>query len=140
LFVSDRRRTKTADAVARLVADGKSVTEIARALKVSKPTVCFHMRKLGIPGRAEFSRRYDWGSVREYYEQGHSATECWERLASAEMRGQTLFGVASLRCIRAWSLWKRCSTWGGGVTAITSSYDWWRPGNRVLRAAGQSTS
>lgn len=73
----DRRQTGTREAVGTLVADGLSVTEIARELGVSKPTVCFHMRKLGIPARTEFSRRYDWAAIRAYYDEGHSAAQCW---------------------------------------------------------------
>jgi len=37
------------------------------------------MRKLGIPAQSRFSRRYDWEQIRAYYEEGHSAKECWER-------------------------------------------------------------
>jgi len=72
----DRRRTQTRQAVAALLDDGRSVTEIARELGVSKPTVCFHSRRLGVPVRAQFARRYDWDAIRSFYEQGHSMTEC----------------------------------------------------------------
>jgi len=41
----------TRDAVARLMASGLSQVQIARELGISKPTVCFHMRMLGIPPR-----------------------------------------------------------------------------------------
>ncbi len=75
MFVAGRR-TKTRDAVAQLISEGRSVTEIARELQVSKPTLCFHMRKLGIPARPQFSRRYDWDAIRAYYDQGHSAKQC----------------------------------------------------------------
>ena len=64
--------------VARLMAEGLTQAEIARQLGVSRPTVCFHARKLGIPVRAEMARRYDWGEIRAYYEAGHSMTECRE--------------------------------------------------------------
>ena len=30
-----------------------------------------------IPARSQFARRYDWDAIREYYEEGHSAAECW---------------------------------------------------------------
>jgi predicted DNA-binding protein YlxM (UPF0122 family) len=73
----DRRRTDTREAVAALLSDGLSLTEIARELEVSKPTVCFHMRQLGIPPRTQFARRYDWEAIRAFYEAGHSARECW---------------------------------------------------------------
>ena len=65
--------------VAALAAHGKTVTEIARALGVSKPTVCFHMRRLGIQADSRFSRRYDWQEIRAYYEAGHGMRECQER-------------------------------------------------------------
>lgn len=66
-------------AVAQLLADGLSLAETARELGVSKPTVSFHARKLGIPARTEMGRRYDWDAIRAYYQGGHSATECRRR-------------------------------------------------------------
>jgi hypothetical protein len=74
-----RPRTGTRAAVAELIAQGLPHAEIARWLGVSKPTVSFHARKLGVPARSSFSRRYDWEEIREYYEVGHSATECRHR-------------------------------------------------------------
>ena len=53
-----------------------SGAEIARRLGISKPTVCFHLRMLGVPAGAGFARRYDWEAIRAYYESGHSMTEC----------------------------------------------------------------
>jgi hypothetical protein len=53
-----------------------SISEIARELGLSKPTVCFHMRRLGVPAKSELARRYKWDEIRDYYEQGHSASEC----------------------------------------------------------------
>jgi 5-methylcytosine-specific restriction endonuclease McrA len=41
--------------------------------------VCFHLRRLGVPARAELSRRYDWVEIRRFYDEGHSAAECRER-------------------------------------------------------------
>ncbi|HWD74025.1 MAG TPA: helix-turn-helix domain-containing protein [Solirubrobacteraceae bacterium] len=69
-------RGRTRDAVARLLAEGASQAEIARVLGVSAPTVCFHVRKLGVAVRAEAARRYDWKRIRAFYEAGHSATDC----------------------------------------------------------------
>ena len=56
--------------------EGLTVTEIARRLGVSKPTVCFHLRTLGIRSDSRFSRRYDWAEIRRHYEAGHSMGEC----------------------------------------------------------------
>jgi hypothetical protein len=74
-----RPRTATRNAVATLLGQGLSQAEIARQLGVSKPTVCFHMRKLGIAASDQFARRYDWTAIREYYDSGRSAAECRDR-------------------------------------------------------------
>jgi 5-methylcytosine-specific restriction endonuclease McrA len=74
-----RPRTRTREAVARLHAGGASQAEIARALGVSAPTVCFHLRTLGVEARPEAARRYDWEQIRAYYAAGHSAAECRRR-------------------------------------------------------------
>lgn len=74
-----RPRTGTRVAVARLLDADFSVTSIAKELGISKPTVCFHMRKLGIPARMEPARRYDWTAIRRFYEAGYSSAECRRR-------------------------------------------------------------
>jgi hypothetical protein len=74
--VRPRPRGHTREAVARLVVDGASQAEIARALGISRPTVCFHMRNLGFSVLPEAARRYDWDRIRDYYEAGHSTAEC----------------------------------------------------------------
>jgi transposase-like protein len=71
-----KRNGETRAAVDALLADGVGMASIARTLGVSKSTVCFHMRRLGIPAAAEPCRRYDWDEIRRYYAAGHSATEC----------------------------------------------------------------
>jgi transposase-like protein len=75
----NRPRTGTRDAVAALLAQGLSQAAIARELGVARPTVCFHMRKLGVAAASGPARRHDWQAIREYYEAGHSAAECRER-------------------------------------------------------------
>lgn len=62
----------TREAVAYLASQGFSGAEIARRLEIAKPTVCFHLRALGIPSSRQFARRYDWPVIRAYYEDGHS--------------------------------------------------------------------
>jgi hypothetical protein len=59
-----------------LLADGLPQAEIARRLVVSKPTVCFHARKLGVAPNSGASRRYDWDAIRAFYELGHSSADC----------------------------------------------------------------
>ncbi len=69
-------RHATRSAVRRLREQGLNQSEIARELGISKPTVCFHMRMLGVPPKSDFARRYDWEAICDYYEAGHSMTEC----------------------------------------------------------------
>ena len=68
--------SSTKDLVQALWFQGLTVSEIARRLHVSKPTVCFHLRTLGIESDSRFSRRYDWSEIRAYYQAGHSMREC----------------------------------------------------------------
>jgi len=49
---------------------------IARELGISKSTVCYHVRALGIPANRACLRRYDWGEVQQYYDAGHSKRQC----------------------------------------------------------------
>jgi transposase-like protein len=75
----ERARTETREAVAALLAQGHSQAMIARELGVSKPTVCFHVRRLGIAAADAPAQRYDWEAIRRYYEAGRSATDCRSR-------------------------------------------------------------
>jgi hypothetical protein len=74
-----RPQGETRAAVAKLRAEGYSYAQIGRALGVSKPTVCFHLRMLGVPPQEDFSKRYDWDEIRAFYEAGNSMTACRER-------------------------------------------------------------
>lgn len=74
--VPEDSHSSTRDRVKILLADGLAVTEIAARLGVSKPTVCFHKRSLGIEADSKFSRRYDWKEIRAHYDAGHSMREC----------------------------------------------------------------
>ncbi len=69
-------RTGTRAAIAVLLVEGLSQAEIARKLGVSRPTVCFHVRRLGVPANAAFRKRYDWNEIRVFYDRGHSIAEC----------------------------------------------------------------
>ena len=74
--VPEDSHSSTKDLVEALWSQGLTVTEIARRLAVSKPTVCFHMRTLGIQSDSRFSRRYDWEQIRAHYEAGYSMRAC----------------------------------------------------------------
>ena len=65
--------------VQRLLSEGLTQAEIAEQIGVSRPTVCFHMRRLGVSAKVQFARRYDWEEIRAFYEEGHSRNECMRR-------------------------------------------------------------
>ena len=71
-----RRQVETRTAVAALLRQGLSRSEIARRLGLSKATVSYHARRLGAPVDARCARRYNWDLVQEYYDRGHSIREC----------------------------------------------------------------
>jgi hypothetical protein len=69
----------TRERVGQLLAEGKTLSEIARVLGISKPTVSYHKRRLGIPMDERCSARYDWAAVQAYYDLGHSRRDCMRR-------------------------------------------------------------
>jgi AraC-like DNA-binding protein len=69
----------TRERVSELLAEGKSLAEIAKALKISKPTVCYHKRKLGFAMQDRCAVRYDWAAIQRHYDEGHSVAECVKR-------------------------------------------------------------
>ena len=70
----------TRDAVEQLLARGLSQADVAKRLGLSKSTVSYHCRQLGIRADSRFARRYDWDTVqRAIDEEGLSMTRCRER-------------------------------------------------------------
>jgi AcrR family transcriptional regulator len=70
------RVVRTRDAVRELREKGRSATRIAAELGISKSTVCYHLRRLGVPADVRCNRRYDWEVVQRYYDDGHSINQC----------------------------------------------------------------
>lgn len=62
--------------VAARLERGMSIADIATELDVVKSTVCYHARRLGKAADPRFARRYDWSTIQDYYDQGHSIREC----------------------------------------------------------------
>jgi AcrR family transcriptional regulator len=69
----------TRDAVNRLMDEGLNQAEIARELNLTKSTVAYHFRNLGVAADERFSRRYDWPEIQRAYDSGLSVRECAER-------------------------------------------------------------
>jgi hypothetical protein len=81
------------DDIARLHAEGVTGKEIARRLGITPPTVCYYLRKLGVP--AQRQRKHDWAEIQAYYDEGHSVRECAARFGfslkswhAATLRGE----------------------------------------------------
>jgi biotin operon repressor len=73
---SHGRPSERRAAVARLIDSGYSQAEVGRKLGLSKATVSYHARRLGIPADDRASRRYDWAEVQRAYDAGLSVREC----------------------------------------------------------------
>jgi DNA-binding CsgD family transcriptional regulator len=71
-----RKQIATRELVADLLDDGLSRAEIARSLGLTKATVSYHARRLGVTVDARCARRYDWKAIQRYYDLGHSVREC----------------------------------------------------------------
>jgi DNA-binding transcriptional ArsR family regulator len=69
--------------VAELLEQGLSFAEVAGRLGLSRPTVSYHARRLGIPAEERYACRYDWDEVQEYYEAGNSISACQLRFGFA---------------------------------------------------------
>lgn len=71
-----RSKVRTRERVAELLERGLSRLETARQLGLSKATVSYHARRLGLPVDERCARRYDWDAIQRYYDEGHSVRDC----------------------------------------------------------------
>lgn len=88
--MSRKAPEKTREAVRLLRAAGLSRSAVARELGITKPTVTYHAKALGLPSNSKCNRRYNWDEIQRYYDAGHSMTEC-----------QRHFGFARKTCMDA---------------------------------------
>jgi hypothetical protein len=65
--------------IARLRGQGKSYVAIARELNLTKSTVAYHARRLGMPADERFARRYDWSLVQAAVDTGLTRRQCMKR-------------------------------------------------------------
>lgn len=77
------RAAKLRELIGRLRAEGLSYNAISRRLGVSKATVAYHSRRLGVPVNEKCARRYDWNEVQAAVDEGLSTRECCERFGFA---------------------------------------------------------
>jgi len=66
-----------------LLEQGLSGAAIARALGISKSTFSYHKCRLGHAIDVRCNRRYDWDALQQFYDAGHSITECQEQFGFA---------------------------------------------------------
>jgi 5-methylcytosine-specific restriction endonuclease McrA len=60
----------------RLFRDRYSQAMIAAELGISKATVSYHARRVGLPVNEAFARRYDWEGIQRAHDGGMGALEC----------------------------------------------------------------
>jgi 5-methylcytosine-specific restriction endonuclease McrA len=77
--VNGRKVIRTRERVAALLEGGMGRLEVARTLGLSKSTVSYHARRLGLPVDERCNRRYDWSAVQRFYDEGHSVSQCQAR-------------------------------------------------------------
>jgi hypothetical protein len=65
--------------VGELREKGLSYSQIAAELGLTKSTVAYHARNLGIPANDTFARRYDWTEIQRAYDTGLSVRQCATR-------------------------------------------------------------
>ena len=70
---------ETRAAVRELIQRGLTHSEVAFELGLSKPTVSYHARRLGVPPDERASRRFDWTAIQAAHNSGLSARECCAR-------------------------------------------------------------
>jgi hypothetical protein len=86
VFVPDDPLPTTRERVRILAEAGLSGAAIAREIGVTRPTVAYHLRRLGFTPDERFNVRYDWGAVQAFHDEGHSARACMDHFG---MSGKT---------------------------------------------------
>jgi Helix-turn-helix domain len=65
--------------IERLRVAGMSYRAISGRLGMSKATVAYHARRLGVPADDKSARRYDWGEIQRAHDAGLSVRQCARR-------------------------------------------------------------
>jgi len=69
--------------IAKMLAEGLTQAEVGRRLGLTKPTISYHARRLGMPVREACNRRYDWNEIQRAYDTGLSVRQCAKRFGFA---------------------------------------------------------
>jgi DNA-binding CsgD family transcriptional regulator len=83
-----RWQHETRRAVQGLLERGLTHAEIAFELGVSKPTVSYHVRRLGLPRDERAARRFDWTAIQAAHDSGLTARECCEKFGCSRSAWQ----------------------------------------------------
>jgi transposase-like protein len=62
--------------IKQMLEEGLSQAEIGRRLGLTKSTVSYHARRLGLPVKDKCARRYDWAEIQVAVNEGLSLREC----------------------------------------------------------------
>jgi hypothetical protein len=65
--------------IGRLRSRGLSYSQICRRLGISKATVAYHVRRMGVEADDTCARRYDWNQIQKAIDEGSSVRECMAR-------------------------------------------------------------
>jgi DNA-binding CsgD family transcriptional regulator len=76
---SEARATDTRLRIGELRRRGVSYAEISDRLGITKSTVAYHARRLGIPVDGKAARRYDWAAIQAAYDSGLTVRQCAAR-------------------------------------------------------------
>lgn len=69
--------------IGAMLAEGLTQAEVSRRLGLSKPTISYHARRLGIPARDDCRRRYDWNEIQRAYDSGITVRQCAQQFGFA---------------------------------------------------------
>jgi predicted transcriptional regulator len=69
----------TREHVQALLERGYTRARIAETLGLARSTVTYHAGRLGMDIDSRCGRRYDWETIRGFYEQGHCVADCQAR-------------------------------------------------------------
>lgn len=75
----ERQASEKRELVRALLTQGLSYGQISQRLGMTKSTVAYHARRLGIPADDKASRRYDWAAIQLAYDAGLTVRECAAR-------------------------------------------------------------